>query len=240
MDRTRALSILGFEEEPDTLALKNAYRERSMRLDLGDNTSGEHGEIRAAYRTLLVSPRDVSTLIKDARAERLTVPPSVIIGLELTLQESLRGGLYPVLVNRWVEPNGYREHESETIYVDVKPGVDNGEIIILPGLGNQRTDGVNSDVKIFIKLHPHTDAIRCGLNVEYTRNLDLREAYTQKQFELKHIDGKIYTLEVPELPVQPGTEMRVPGKGFTRNGHAGDMIVRFNIVLPKVPPFVDS
>ena len=73
MDRTRALSVLGFEEEPDTLALKNAYRERLMRVDLGDNTSGEPGEIRAAYRTLLVSPRDVSTLLKDARAENLTI-----------------------------------------------------------------------------------------------------------------------------------------------------------------------
>ena len=237
MERTRALSILGFDTEPDTLALKNAYRQKSMQVDCGDRESAEPAILRTAYQTLQSEPKTMTSLIESARVDQLVAPPSVVISLELALHEALVGGLYPVLVNRWVEPNGCREHESETIYVDIKSGIDHGEIIVLPQLGNQRRDGAKSDVKIFIKLKPHTSATRYGLNIEYTRTLDLAEAYTEKQFELKHIDGKTYTLEVPELPIQPGTEMRVPGKGFLRNGHAGDMLVRFSVVLPKQSPF---
>ena len=232
-----ALRSLGLEESGDTSNLRRAYLRACMKNSTHGSSNSEQTKLAEAYKVLAGHQTTVSDLLSQAQSSRLSAPPSVVVNLVISLEESYTGGLFPVDITRWNDSTGSRDEETETIYVDVKPGVDNGEIIVLPKMGNYRHVGQRSDAKVIVKIKPSREFKRNGLNIHYEKTITLAQAYTVREFPLQHVDGKDYTLEVPGTPIQPGSELVLKQKGFERDGYRGDVYVKFLVTLPDVCPF---
>ena len=67
---------------------------------------------------------------------------------------------YPLQIEKWVMENNIKKVENELIYVEIKPGIDNNEIIILRNRGNSLDEHNIGDIKIFIKVVNNTKFTR--------------------------------------------------------------------------------
>jgi molecular chaperone DnaJ len=124
---------------------------------------------------------------------------------------------------------GRREEE---IQITVPAGVDNGEMIRMPGRGEAVVGGTFGD--LYVKLHVKADPLfkRDGNNLLTTLHIKMTEA----------ILGGSYTVKAPDgdetIHVAPGTShgelIRVRGRGVPYGrGSRGDLHVRIEVDVPK-------
>lgn len=123
---------------------------------------------------------------------------------------------------------------QRTVTATVPPGVDSGMRLRLAGEGEHPESGGDAgDLYIFIEVEPHPfferdgNDLHCAVTIPFTRAV------------LGHVE-KIEALdEVVEVRIppgiQPGDEVRVPGKGVPKVGRrgSGDLVVKVNVALPR-------
>ena len=83
---------------------------------------------------------------------RMMKPPPIVKNVQISLKEAYKGLTLPIQVERWILLNNVKRIEKEKIYIPIKKGVDNGEIIIIRDKGNIRSDILKGDVKLFISV----------------------------------------------------------------------------------------
>ena len=161
-------------------------------------------------------------------------PTTITKNIEITIQQAYTGINYPLEVERWIESEGVRHVETETIYVTIPKGVDNNEIIMLNEKGNCNDKNVKGDIKLYVKISNDTEFIRKGLNLYYNYTITLKEALLGFAFQIEHLNGKTYTINTGNNSiVKPGSETTIKEMGFERNGIVGNIIINFDIVFPK-------
>jgi DnaJ family protein A protein 2 len=141
----------------------------------------------------------------------------------------------PVEINRFIQEQNQRIQEIETIYVDIPKGIDDGEIIIIREKGNV-INNFKGDVKIFIKIENNTEIKRVGLDLIYEKTISLKEALCGFSFELKHLNGKIYTITNSSTVghvIRQNYQKMIPNMGLERDGHVGNLVIVFNINFPE-------
>jgi len=152
----------------------------------------------------------------------------------IDIEQVYNGATIPLDVERWINDNGTKIFEKETLYVSIPKGIDENEIILLKDKGNIMNEQCKGDVKIFIKITNNTDIKRNGLDLLYDKNISLKEALCGFTFEIKFINGKIYTLNNNSGNIiVPEYRKIVPNMGLTREGHTGNLIVIFHIEFPE-------
>jgi DnaJ-class molecular chaperone len=152
--------------------------------------------------------------------------------LVLSLEQILSGTTIPVEIERFIIENNVKTIEKETIYVPIPKGIDEGEIIILQDKGNI-INTTKGDVKIFIKIENTTAFKRSGLDLIYDKKITLKEALCGLTFELKHLNGKLYTINNNAGSViTPNYKKIIPNMGLQRDSHHGNLIISFEIVFP--------
>ncbi len=122
--------------------------------------------------------------------------------------------------------------KEEEITVAIPPGIDDGEMIRMTGLGEAVSGGAGGDlyVKIHVKRHPVFR--REGQNLLMDLNIKLSDALLGSEYTVPTLDGNI-TVKVPE-GVAFGEILRVRGKGIPiEKGRRGDLLIRINITLPS-------
>uniref|UniRef100_A0A6C0C6R2 J domain-containing protein n=1 Tax=viral metagenome TaxID=1070528 RepID=A0A6C0C6R2_9ZZZZ len=166
-------------------------------------------------------------------------PSPIVKSIEITLEQAYSGINHPLKIEKWVIEENIKKVEQETIYVDIKPGIDNNEIIILRNRGNMVTDNNIGDVKIFIKVINNTQFTRDGLDLLLTKEITLKEALIGFQFDFKHLSGKTYTINnKPGKVVAPDFIKEVMNMGMKRNrSHpasplVGNLLICFSIKYP--------
>jgi DnaJ-class molecular chaperone len=112
----------------------------------------------------------------------------------IDIEQVYNGSTIPIDIERWIHDNGTKIFEKETLYVSIPKGIDDNEIIMLKDKGNVLSEHCKGDVKIFIKIINNTDIKRNGLDLIYDKKITLKEALCGFTFEIKFINGKIYTL----------------------------------------------
>ena len=112
----------------------------------------------------------------------------------INMEQVMTGANLPLEIERWILQDGSKVFEKETIYVEVPKGVDENEIIIIRERGNAISDNHKGDIKIFVKINNTSHFKRNGLDIIYEKNISLKEALCGFTFELKHINGKTYTI----------------------------------------------
>ena len=161
-------------------------------------------------------------------------PTPIIKNLNVSMEQVLTGANIPLDIERWVMENGIKLHESETIYVSVPQGIDDGEIIVLRDKGNILSEASKGDVKLFIKVTNDTLFKRSGLDLILEKNITLKESLCGFSFEIKYLNGKSYTLNNNKGNIIPPEYKKVyPNMGLTRENHKGNMIIHFHVDFPE-------
>ncbi|MDR3652587.1 MAG: J domain-containing protein [Paludibacter sp.] len=136
--------------------------------------------------------------------------------------------------------DAYKTHKQtltvngNNIRITIPAGVENGQIIKIPGHGGAGTNGgPNGDLYITFSVANHPNFKRLGNNVFATVDLDIYTAVLGGEIILDTLDGKVKLKVKPET--QNGTKVKLKGKGFPvykNEGQFGDLQVTYSIKVP--------
>ena len=126
---------------------------------------------------------------------------------------------------------------QEEIRINIPAGIDNGEMIRMPGKGEAIKTGVAGDLYVKVHVKPHPTFRREGSNLVMDLPVKLTDSLLGTTVSIETLEGK--TLEV-KIPVMKRAEelLRVRGKGIPDGGglsraeSRGDLIIRLEVVLP--------
>jgi molecular chaperone DnaJ len=121
---------------------------------------------------------------------------------------------------------------EEEIVIHVPAGVENGEMIRMPGRGEASSGGASGD--LYVKLHIKQDSMfaREGNNLVTVLKVRLSDALLGGVYKIRTLEGE-ETITVPE-GVSHGETIKIRGRGVpTNRGSRGDILVRVEIELPK-------
>jgi DnaJ-class molecular chaperone len=136
--------------------------------------------------------------------------------------------------------NGTRKRvdlpDGRTIDVSVPPGVDDGQLLRLSGMGGAGIGGGpagNAIVEIEIK--PHPVFRRDGETIRSVLPITIGEAIAGASVRAETISGPV-DLKVPK-GANSGTTLRLKGKGVPdgKTGQHGDHLIELRIMLPAAP-----
>ena len=166
--------------------------------------------------------------------QAISKPPPIMTTININIEQVLLGANIPLDIERWIIENGIKVHEKETIYVTIPQGIDDNEMIILRDKGNVINENVKGDVKIFVKITNGTEFKRSGLDLVLEKNITLKDALCGFTFELKHLNGKSYTLNNNKGNIIPPEYKKIyPEMGLVRGDHKGNMIIHFHVEFPE-------
>ena len=186
-----------------------------------------------------IEDNEVDIVFTDVNMPNMNKPTPIVKSIEITLEQAYTGLNYPLKIEKWVMEENIKKMEQETIYVDIKAGIDDSEIIILRNRGNMISDTNIGDIKLFIKVMNNTEFVRDGLDLLLTKNITLKEALIGFQFDFKHLSGKTYTINnKPGKVVTPDFVKEVANMGMKRTRPhpasplVGNLLICFNIKYP--------
>jgi DnaJ-class molecular chaperone len=152
----------------------------------------------------------------------------VAVDIELSFQESIFGVERKVVINSKLV-------KQKEVAISVPPGIDDGQMIRLSGMGETLEGGVPGDlyVKVHVRKHPYLR--KEGYNLGMDLKVLLSEALLGAEKSLHTLDGEI-TLKVP-TGTKHGTILRVKEKGvpYAQGGKSnrGDLYVRILVEVPE-------
>jgi len=161
-------------------------------------------------------------------------PPILEKRIEISFEDSFKGTQLPINVEREIRNGKICYHEEEKIYISIPSGIDDGEIIELEEKGNIYND-VRGNIKLYIKVNYNASYERKGLNLIYTQTVSFKESICGFAYIMSHIDGSKLNLKSSRGNIiQNGDEKNIKGRGFSREGQVGDLIIKFKVTPPRV------
>lgn len=184
----------------------------------------------------MFNPQMFANMHEQAKSplfKALQKPQPIVKKLTITLELAFQGGSIPLDITRWQVINGEKTTEVENIYVDVPPGIDNNEMLIIREKGNILNHH-KGDVKIFILIEPSSSFKRNGLDLIYEKEISLKEALCGFNFNIKYINGKMLKMNNNAGSIiHPTFQKMVGNLGFKRGEHVGNLIIIFNVKFPS-------
>jgi DnaJ-class molecular chaperone len=155
----------------------------------------------------------------------------IAVDIELSFQESIFGAERKVVINSKLV-------KQKEVSINVPPGIDDGQMVRLSGMGETLEGGVPGDlyVKVHVRKHPYLR--KEGYNLVMDLKIKLSEGLLGSERTIATLDGEV-TMKVP-AGTKPGTILRIKGKGVpyagsnsTGKGGRGDLYVRISIDMPE-------
>ncbi|MEK7227679.1 MAG: DnaJ C-terminal domain-containing protein [Patescibacteria group bacterium] len=149
----------------------------------------------------------------------------IAVDIELSFHESIFGAERKVVVNS-------KFVKQKEVSISVPPGIDDGQMIRLSGMGETLEGGVPGDlyVKVHVRRHPYLR--KEGYNLIMDLQVKLTEALLGGERTIATLDEEV-TLKVP-AGIKHGTILRVKNKGVPMGqGKRGDLYVRLSIQIPE-------
>ena len=123
---------------------------------------------------------------------------------------------------------------GKNIRITIPAGVENGQIIKIPGHGGPGINGgPNGDLYITFLIANNSDFKREGNNLYADVDLDLYTAVLGGETYVSTFDGKVKIKVPPET--QTGTKVKLKGKGFPvykKEGQFGDLYITYTLKIP--------
>jgi molecular chaperone DnaJ len=122
--------------------------------------------------------------------------------------------------------------------VDIAPGVEDGQIIKLQGMGEAGEAGSGSgDLYVVVRVKPHMSFERRKADLFVEKEIRVTDALLEKKIGMKDIDGAHYTVRIP-AGFNLKEALKVPGRGMPKFGifgtaSRGDLHVSFTVRVPK-------
>lgn len=125
-----------------------------------------------------------------------------------------------------------RAPREETVSVDVPPGVEDGQQVVLPDMGEAGFRGSSpGDLVATIRVQPHEFLHRQGPDLHARADVAMTKAALGGDIVVEGLRGPV-TVHVA-AGSQNGDMLRVKGEGMPSNRGTGDLIVHVNVVVPK-------
>ncbi|MCG9793475.1 DnaJ C-terminal domain-containing protein [Flavobacterium algicola] len=123
---------------------------------------------------------------------------------------------------------------GKNIRLTIPAGVENGQIIKIPGHGSEgQNGGPKGDLYITFSINNDAQFKRDKENLYTTVDLDLYTAVLGGDITIPTFDGKVKLKVAPGT--QNGTQVKLKGKGFPvykKEGQFGNLYVSYNIAIP--------
>ena len=166
--------------------------------------------------------------------QQMQKPTAILKNIVIKLSQVLTGVNIPLEIERWIMEQGMKVFESETIYVTIPKGIDDGELILLKDKGTVLNETCKGDIKIFVKIDNDSMFKRAGLDLVLEKSITLKDALCGFSFEITYINGKSYTLNNNAGNIIPhGFRKIIPNMGLERDQHKGNMVIEFNVQFPE-------
>ena len=123
---------------------------------------------------------------------------------------------------------------NKKLNVKVPAGIDDGQAIPIPGMGNTGANGGPAgDLLVGVIVRPHPIFEREGTSVYMEQEISYAQAALGAEVEVPTLDGKV-KLTIPE-GTQPGAVFRMRGRGIPslRGGARGDQFVSVKMSVPR-------
>lgn len=121
-----------------------------------------------------------------------------------------------------------------TITVAIPAGIEEGTALRLAGRGMPAPNGgVPGDAYVVVHSAPHARLVRRGADLECREQVDVADAVLGATRVIPGVDGDV-PVTVP-AGIQPGTVLRVAGRGLPRFGESGrgDLRVLVDVHIPE-------
>lgn len=130
--------------------------------------------------------------------------------------------------------------DTKAVEVTIPPGVSDGQILRLKGLGAPGAHGGAAGAGLVeVKIRPHPFFRREGEDIRVDLPITLKEALFGGKVRAPTVEGPV-EVRVPE-GTNSGALLRLRGKGVPRDGGGrGDQIVRLMIDVPTNDPALES
>lgn len=252
--------VLGLPGNATLEQIKKQYRKLSLEHhpDRPTGNESKFKELNEAYETLSddVKRKEYDDSLKppsanifdmlfnpaqfmnhDLNFRNLFRPPPLMATLQITLDQAYTGCKLPIHVERWIHVQQIQQMERETLYVDIPPGLDSNECIMIPHKGNMGPDGTMGDIRIMIQIVNPTKLERRGLDLFYTHEITLKEALCGFEFDISYVQGQVFRVtNARGNIVHPHFKKIMPNMGMKRGGNVGSLIIQFNIGFPTSLP----
>ena len=157
----------------------------------------------------------------------------IAVDIELSFQESVFGAERKVVINSKLV-------KQKEVKITVPPGIDDGQMIRMGGLGETLEGGVPGDLYVKVHVRKHQYFRKEGYNLVMDLDIKLTDALIGADKLIPTLDGEI-TLKVPQ-GTKHGTILRVKAKGVPHipmtpgsNSKArGDLFVRISVQMPDI------
>ena len=127
-----------------------------------------------------------------------------------------------------------RVRKSGEVGINIPAGIDDGQVITIPGHGNAgQNGGPAGDLQVQVSVRPHPLFERDGFNIWYELPITYAQAALGAEVEIPTLDGKI--TQTIKDGTQPGDVIRVRNKGIPYiNGRGtGDLLLKVVVEVPK-------
>jgi DnaJ-class molecular chaperone len=163
----------------------------------------------------------------------LQKPEPIIKRITISLEQSYTGFTYPLQIERWIMIHNEKRMEKEKLYVNINKGIDSGEIIMIEKRGNSINDKLKGDIKLFVKVENNSNMKREGINLKFKKEISLKESLTGFKFDIKHINGKTYTINNDSGNIIPANYIKeIDNLGMVRENATGKLIIEFDVIFP--------
>lgn len=122
--------------------------------------------------------------------------------------------------------------KEEEINLDIPKGIDNGEMIRMPGRGEAVKGGVAGDLYVKVHVKPHNTFRKEGVNIVMQMPIKLTDALLGTTVSITTIDDKNLDVKVPPMSATEET-LRLRGKGVQFDEGAGDLLIHVTTTMPK-------
>jgi len=127
--------------------------------------------------------------------------------------------------------HGVLKREQE-ITIPVPAGIDGGEMLRMPGMGEAVKGGTSGDLYIKVHVLPHPVFKKDGLNLVMHMPMKLTDALLGTDTTITTIDDKKLEVKIPPMTA-PEETLRLRGKGVMMGSQKGDILIRLTITMPK-------
>lgn len=121
---------------------------------------------------------------------------------------------------------------EEEVHANIPAGIDNGEMIRMPGKGEAVKGGVAGDLYVKVHVKPHPVFTREGMNLVMDMPVKLTDALLGTVVPIETLDGKTLEVKVPAMK-NAHEQLRVRGRGVPIEGGRGDLIIRLTTAMPQ-------
>ena len=179
------------------------------------------------------SPLDPSIFIRNSSNNvGFSKPEDIIIDQVITYEQAYTGCYIPIMIEREVVHSNRKTYEKETMYVDIKKGIDGNEIITVKDKGNVKGSS-HSDVKVKILLEKTSMFSREGIDLILYKTISFKESLCGFKFDIHHLNGNAISFSSSRGNViQNGDTKKIKNLGFSRDDIQGNLILTFYVSHP--------